>query len=316
MLYARFLRTLPTRAANLRLDLDSGHVEKLPIEGNRPGDPPYRLVRVGDALLVGWGAIYRVSIDTLESTHLGDATIFLPAVEADSVWLIEWAGGVIGLGAATYRMVNMDGVETITAPGLDRERAYPSHGIPGGIAHETAIGLTLWYPNDDPVDIPTSSSAFVVDVAGDLIAWCEDLCSALTLTNTQGQSMHVESPDPTKTFSGYGAQFSPGGEFLAAIITDPEAAEQDRTGSVVLVDPTSGEATVIAEDLGPPHPLYVAWSSDGLELFFTSYSYSRSETLVGWYRLTDGHLEVVTLPFGGVLSFVVLDRDEAALLTR
>jgi hypothetical protein len=38
---------------------------------------------------------------------------------------------------------------------------------------------------------------------------------------------------------------------------------------------------------------------------------SGNETLLGWYRPHDGHLEVATLPFGGALSFLVLEVDDA-----
>ena len=295
------------------VDLDTGVVTRLALPGQRAGDPDYRLLRVGDSLVVGWGVIHAISIDTLEASRLGEATVFIPAVEPDTVWLIDYPGGRIRQGPPTYRQVGLDGSELASAPGLGPEQAYPAHGIPGGIVHEIAgSGIALWYPDADPVRLPGSGPGFVADVSGDLIAWCLDEgrgCD-LRLTELGGADRAVPSPDSDRSFQARSARFSPDGRMLAAIIGDPGPIGLDSKAAVVVIDVSSGEATVITEYI-LPRPEYLAWSVDGRHLFFSSYSYGGTETLLGWYRPADGHLEVVVSPLRGTLSFVVLDRGEA-----
>jgi hypothetical protein len=291
----------------IALDLDDLSLARRPLDGQRAGDPDHRLARVGDSLVVGWGSVHRLLIDTLEGNPIGQATVFIPAAEADAVWLIDYPGGRIGQGTPGYRLVGLDGHEIVSAPGIDPSLGFPAKAIPGGIVHETPSGITLWFPDAEPVRIPAPNPGFVVDVSGGVIAWCEDLCT-LTLTEIDGGQTLVPSPDPARRFIS--ARFSPDGRLLAAVVADPGPIDPDSGGAVALVDVASGEATLLTEPL-LPRPSYLGWSPDGRHLFFSSYSYGLTETVVGWYRPADGHLEVVTLPFGGALSFVVLDRDEA-----
>lgn len=297
-------------AGIISLDLDDGRVERRPLDGQRAGDPNYRLLRVGNSLVVGWGEIHALPVDTLEGGLLGRATIFIPAVELDTVWLIDYPGGRIGQGTPTYRQVRLDGDEIVSAAGLDPAMVYPAHGIPGGIVHETDSGITIWYPDAETVRIPGSGPGFVADVSDDLIAWCEGECT-LHLTEIGGGDTVVPSPGPDRSFEPRSARFSPDGRLLAVVIGDPGPIGPDSTGAIAVIDVASGEATVVT---GPllPRPSYIGWSPDGRHLFFSSYSYGQSEMLIGWYRVTDGHLEIVTPPIGGALSFVILDRDEAS----
>ncbi|MGH9894954.1 MAG: hypothetical protein ACREA0_23825, partial [bacterium] len=157
--------------------------------------------------------------------------------------------------------------------------------------------------------VPGADTGFVADVHGSLVAWCDGEC-ALHLTQVGAEDIVVPSPDETRTFDPRSARFSPDGRLLAAIVTPPGPLGANSRAAIAVVDVDSGEATLISEPL-LPRPSYLAWSDDGQSLFFSSWSYQQPETLLGWYRPADGHIEVTTLPFGGALSFVVLEPDDA-----
>lgn len=80
------------------VDLDRGVVGRRVVEGERPGDQPFRLTHTGDHLVVGWGEIWAAPLDGGPSRKIDDATIYLPAAEPGEVWTLTWAGGRIGQG--------------------------------------------------------------------------------------------------------------------------------------------------------------------------------------------------------------------------
>lgn len=67
------------------VDLDGRVGSRSVIEGQRAGDQPYRLTRVDGHFVVGWGTIYVADIATRVSAHLGEATIYVPAVGNSSI---------------------------------------------------------------------------------------------------------------------------------------------------------------------------------------------------------------------------------------
>jgi hypothetical protein len=295
------------------VDLDTGDVVRRGIDGQRPGASEHRLTRVGNSLVVGWGRIHAVSIETLDSVMLGEATVFVPAVEPDTVWLVDYPGGRIGQGTPTFRHIRLNGDEISSAEGVPPEQGFAVRGVPGGLVLEGDLGLTLWYPSGEVAPIPGTSRAFVGDTSGDQIAWCEAGCAELRIGEIGGADISIPAPAETSNFDARSARFSPDGRLLAAIVGDAATAGTGSHGSLVMVDVVTGAATLITERL-LPRPSYIAWSQDGRHLFFSSNSYGEPETLLGWYRPADGHLEVITFPYGGMLSFVVLTSDEAAAL--
>ena len=189
------------------VDLDSGVSGHRVLEGQRPGDPDYRLERVDDHLVVGWGTIFALPLDTLEGRELGQATVFIPAVEPGMVWMIDYPGGE---GTPVYRQVTLDGIEIVSAPGLPVGMGTAAHGIPGGIVHEVFdSGIALWYPDSDLVRIPGSRTGFVSDVSTVSIVWCEGTCvESLRLTDVDGEDRVVFPPNGGQFFQAP-ARFSP-----------------------------------------------------------------------------------------------------------
>lgn len=293
------------------VDLDEGVAARRTVAGQRPGDQPYRLWRTEDTLIVGWSEIHAVSLPTAQSRLLGEATIFVPAAEPGHVWLIDYADGRVGQGAATYRLVNLDGEVQAESPGVDRPSHFPARGVLGGLAMETEDGVAIWDTEAEKIVARFGKgNGFVSDTAGRTLVWCEDNCARLYVTDLGGDDRSFVPPEGHDVFDARSARLSPDGTLVAAIVADDGPRHDESTGSVVILEPESGEVRSVTRPLQPP-PAYIAWSADGRQLFFSSYSYDASQTNVGRYVPDDGRVQLTTLPVGGALSFIPLDRDEA-----
>lgn len=275
------------------------------LEGHGGGDPPYRIARSGDSIVVGWSSIHATDIHTGTSTELGSATIFVPAAEPDRVWLIRWAGAM-GRGSVTAWQVDTAG-RSITEPTtIDFEPpVFPVTGIPGGLAVETGEGIRLWYPDgSDSVDLGPGS---VLTAAGNQLAYCAAPClevRVINLSTGESQSVYSDQSYATFNFGGPSARFSPGGEYLA--VTTNRA--------VVVFNTVVGATTTVTNQPGgsaDPYE-YVAWAPDGDQLFAATYSYGQTHLTLARYDLKSGTVDIARLPFGGTIDFLVLDRSEAS----
>ena len=295
------------------VDLDHRIAVRRPIDGERAGDQPYRLTRVGNALVVGWGDVYAAPLDGGPSKLLGHATYYVPAADAGAVWLIDYSGGAIGQGTSTFREVDRAGRVLVETPGPDVSLGYPAIGIPGGIAFETEQGVALWNAASGQVTATLGSvprlPTFVSDSHGDLLAWCETTCDLFHITRLAPSGpvdLPILPPHQT-TFDARAARFSPDGGLLATT----------GGGWITLVDTATGaprnsfRTQAVAPSGLPP---YLEWSSDGKRLFFTAYSYVENTTTVGEYVLATGETHVTTLPFGGALQGTALSHHDARAL--
>jgi hypothetical protein len=278
------------------------------VDGQRAGDEPYSMVRVGDSLVVGWSEIFAVDIATRAATSLGFATIYVPAAEPDRVWMIDWPGGRIGADTPQVWQVSLAG-EQLTEPVELDAAGFPAFGIPGGLVLESAQGLVSWDATTGGTDLLSDGGrGLVLDVMGEEIAWCNTRCTELHVTDlaTSVTESHPV-PEGWTTFRvGSGSfqvpsTFSPDGERLAAIV---ENIDGDETGLWVLNRQTGevqvrGGAGKVVD--------YLAWSPDSQQLFATSWSYGQSRTVVWRYDVASSDLQAAILPFGGGLAPVVID---------
>lgn len=292
----------------LAIDPDRRLAARSVVDGQRAGDEPYSMIRVGDSLVVGWSEIFAVDIATREATSLGRATIFVPAAEPDRVWLIDWPGGSIGSGTPEVWQVTVDG-EQVTQPTALEIDGFPAFGIPGGLAIEHDQGLVLWdAESGEALVIEGEGRARVMDVHGREVVWCTENCTAVRVTDI--------STLETETYSGpfslgparfrAPAAVSPDGRTLAAI------AESEQGDDTVLwiLDRDRDEIWTGHGDVG--YVDYLAWAPDGTQLFATSWSYGETRTTVWRYDVGSGGLQAVILPFGGGLAPVVVDAADTA----
>ena len=292
----------------LAIDPDKRLAARSVVEGQRAGDEPYSMVRVGDSLVVGWSEIFAADIATREPTSLGLATIFVPAAERDRVWLIDWPGGAIGSGTPEVWQVTVTG-ERITEPATLDVGGFPSFGIPGGLAIQHDQGLTLWNAETGETSgLEGAGYGRVVDVTANEILWCSGDCTELKLTNLATlETQDFPVPEGFQTFrfgSRARSAFSPDGLTLAVIVksgVQPETA-------IWILDRRTGDARVVSGVGGVVD--YLAWAPDGSQLFATSWPHG-FRTITWRYDLALGQLQAAVLPFGGGLAPVVIDAANA-----
>lgn len=238
------------------LDLDTGTTMHRTIEGHRSGDQPYRLWWTGARLVVGWGSVWSATIDEGPSTKLGDATIFVPALSADSVWLVDYPGGSTGSGAPTLRRVGIDGV-VLEDLGTLPSGALPVREVAGGIAYEVADGIEV---RDQDGVVSRRFDGRIGDANDSLLAWCRRSCQTIELLDTSTETSYtIEPRDPGFAVNGEAMRFSPDGRLLA-VQTGPE---------IVLIDTASGSISSVVEHALPDSG-WLDWAVDGTQLFYAS----------------------------------------------
>jgi hypothetical protein len=283
-------------------DPDRRLVARSLVEGQRPGDEPYSMIRAGDSLVVGWGEPHAFDISSREAMSLGVATVFVPAAEPNRVWLIDY-GNRIGDHTPRVWQVDVASGETVSDP-VEVTGGYPEIGIPGGLAIQTDTGLKLWFADtQQTVALDSDDASMALDVFGDHLVWCSGYCTELRVADTSTLATEFY-PAPSGHDRFLSGRFSPSGRHLAVLVGGLDVYEGE---ALWLLDRETGDITVIGDP--DSHVEFVAWSPDGGQVFATS---SGSRITVVWrYHLANQVLTAVVLPFWGALRPVVVDASVA-----
>jgi hypothetical protein len=298
----------------LAVHLDSGARRRVPLPGQRAGDQPFRLWRMGREVVVGWGEVHAVTPADGASRHLGSATIFLPAAEPDRLWLIDHSGGAVGSGAATWTLIDASGeqLHRVEMPltGLD-----PVRGLPGGLAVRTPSGGLARYAVEtrDLTDIP--GAAWIGDVSADFYAWCRtDTCPApLSVSDASGEPYAGLGPSGEE-FSPGAVWLSPDGSHLAAWVRVSVGDGVDLRLRVY--DVTTGQ--VRADEQTVLGNIYGQWSEDGKQFFFRFHASGGADAPSVLGRWAGGEsveqVNVRELGLDGVYGFVALPEAAVGVL--
>ncbi len=285
------------------IDLNDGIPYRTVIPGGSPGDQPYRLTLVDGRLVVGWGGIYSYDLTTGTTDHLAQSTIYVPAAEQDRVWMVDY-GGRIGSNPPDVWQVSASG-EALTEKKRIEIDGFPSHGVPGGLAVSTDGGIQLWdLETAEVIQTLGDARGIVGDVRSDgLIAWCESPCTSVNLTEVMGNQTGFSHPTGRAQFDPDGLRFSNDWRFVAA----------PAPGELVVYDMASRAVDVIPlfED---EENYFLEWAPSGPFLFASTYSYGERAMSIAYVNVLTGESEVVDLPFGGTLDFVVIPTEQAQTL--
>ncbi|MBW3621013.1 MAG: hypothetical protein KY461_12265 [Actinobacteria bacterium] len=247
----------------LALDLDTGTTERIELPGQRAGDQPYRLWRLGDRVVVGWGEILAVAPGTdAEPRTLGQATVFLPAADPEQLWLVDHAGPVDG-SASTWTLIDAEGrvvASTDSVPGYE-----PLRGIPGGLALRDEAGRVWRYDLEEDVVVEASAEGtpgWIGDVTREHVAWCtEDPCRSITISSAA--ATQAASVGDGARFSEDHVWLSPDGAWLAAVVAIDVGGGTDRR--LRIYDVASGG--VLADAQLPLGTAYGTWDVGGKQFF-------------------------------------------------
>jgi hypothetical protein len=285
---------------------DPAGSEAVQVEGQRPGDQPYRLTVVDGRLIVGWGEIYAVDVRSGESALVGKATAYVPAAEPERLWMIDYSGGRIGEGTLRAWQVSTSG-DALISPVEIKTDGVPEMGVPSGLAIETESGISLWDATLGEVGDPLGPSAgFVSDVtmwSGSALAWCEDLCGRLHITEMpSGADQVVIHPDGEEIrFIARSARFSADGRYLAA---------PTKNGDVVVHDRDTGRSHV-AFRLPASNSATVDWVQSGHVLFASTILENGVTSRIAHHRIEGGLTETVDVSVTVGQTFVVVNEEEA-----
>jgi hypothetical protein len=286
----------------IAIDPDRRLGSRLLLAGQRPGDEPYSMVRVGDHLVVGWGEPHAVEISTLESTSLGQALIFLPGPEDDRVWMIQdpW-------DTPTVWQVGLDG-QTLTEPTGTPAGMEPRIGVTGGLALTAEDGVVLWdSASGESREVKGTGHGIPLDSTSSRLLWCSDPCTELTLTDTETLESETFQPPTGYVRFEHGRDsrhLTEDGDHLAVVV---ESADGGR--ALWVHDVESGESAVLAD---PETSVYhVTWSPKEDQVFASSYSYGERSTTIWRYDVASGELTSVTIPVSGSLTLAVVDSQHS-----
>ena len=232
------------------------------VEGQRPGDQPYRLELVDGHLIVGWAEIYAADLLSGDSSPIGDATIYVPASESDRVWLVDYPSGRIGPETPIAWQASVAG-NTLSPRMTLPLTEPPAIGVPGGLAVETDSGISIVQSPDLVIELVDTGPAFISDVSAvgePVLAWCDEQCESFHISEIASgeDTMFGEMTGGDRFMNGgdrfesRAARFSPNGRYVAAPSTD---------GDVVIYD-REEDGLSVAFGI-PASPMTVEWSADG-----------------------------------------------------
>jgi hypothetical protein len=234
-----------------------------------PGDPPYRIVRRGDKLVL-W-SYQTLTLDPSSATAqpsvlVRDSWIFIPSAAHDRIWIgiLDPTSPETERRLAAVREVAVDGQVTV-ADVRPPEGRWPVAATTSALAFQSEGSgpgrLELWDPRTGkvvrrlPGDYPVASH-------GDVLAWCRQSCARLQVTNVAtGKQVQVRPPAGATGFAPEKGVFSPDGKLLAVPVrTGP-------TWQLALVDVGGGTATRITGAAVQQDYVFVDWSASGETVF-------------------------------------------------
>lgn len=277
------------------LDVDSGRRAAFRLPGQRPGDQPFRLLRMGGWLVYGWGTIWAAAPGSdLPVRQLGNATIFVPAAQPDQLWLIDYPGGRLGQGTPTWTLVDNAGQELHQAEGEDG--MYAVRGVPGGLAvrDENATLRRYDVTAGELEDYLGDRDAQIGDVTVDRVVWCERDCERLRIADGEGREVGLIDGPQVDSFDPNAMWLSSGGDQLAVHTRVRESSGTNLELRIydLNADQLSAKATVPLGDVNG------AWTLDGRQFFYRTMPGASAPArlkVLGRYSVDTGTFEHVPL---------------------
>jgi hypothetical protein len=234
-----------------------------------PGDPPYRIVRRGNTLVL-W-SYQTLTLDPSSTgaqprTLVRDSWIFIPSAAPDRVWvgILDPNSPETERRLAAVREVTVDGRVTVRDVRPPQGR-WPLAATSSGLVFESGGQLEVWDPLSGRV-VRRLPGEFPVASHGDWLAWCRHRCERLHVTDVAtGHEVVVRPPGDASGLAPYQGVFSPDGKLLAVPVrtgSRPEAA----TWQLALVDVGAATATRI-KGAAVPDTVFVDWSASGEAVF-------------------------------------------------
>lgn len=266
-------------------DLTTGHLSQHQLPGIAGCDCQPYLIEAGKQLVyVGSGGTTAIPADlTGKPRVLGTTPFFAPAAVPGHVWLIRFAGGMLGQAPVRAWPVPVIGGppgEAVTLPpGAGDVIRGTDAGLLLSVRHGRGFGLALWAPGSAPANLPHSraSGPRGFDATSLLVAYgtgCEPFgpCKMLRVFNVVTGSL-ASFPAPAGTAgwvpNGFDlvSAISPGNQMIAAYAaTRPQRKGRARLYAIRLTSPRR-RATPVPSSAAPLFAR-TAWSVKGSWLLY------------------------------------------------
>lgn len=263
------------------VDLDAGTTRTVPIPQLALGDSPFRIERSGSRLVFRGSTSRSTGSDIATFTldleledpprNIGESWYFVPSATDGRVWLaiLDPESPSTERALKAVREVTVDDGTTVTDAALPEGRWSTVVGaVTNGVVFQGGQGedgLQVWDPLAREV-VMSLPGPFAADTHETLIAWCDQSCEEMHITDVATRNDVIVQPGEGFAFEEtyYGA-FSPDGSLLAI----PVVSEGGRT-QVALVDVAQGTARVIKGSERDEYYGSIAWSSTGEWVFFNA----------------------------------------------
>jgi len=215
------------------VDVRAGSVRHRRLPQLSPGDPPHRIVRRGDKLVL-W-SYQTLTLDPSSAAAqpkmlVRDSWIFIPSAAPDRIWvgILDPNSPETERRLKAVREVAVDGRVTVgdvrppegrwPVAATSSALAFQSHGSGQG-----GDQLELWNPLTGEI-LRRLPGEFPVASHGDLLAWCRQSCARLQVTNVAtGKQVQVRPPAGATAFAPYQGVFSPDGKLIAVPVRSDSA---------------------------------------------------------------------------------------------
>jgi hypothetical protein len=175
------------------------------------------------------------------------------------------------------------------------EGRWPVAAVSSGLVFSLPDGrLQVWDPRSGEL-VRSLPSGFPVASFGDLLAWCDEPCRTLHITNVvTGLDDVVDAPG-AYAFDQLRGAFSPDGRTIGLpVLTDRHPASS--RSELALVSVETGAATVV-EGTEVHGYVFVDWSPSGETVFITGGDRFENRTIMA-YRLGDDRAKELPVTVG------------------
>lgn len=236
-----------------------------------PGDPPHKIVAIGDRLAMWSYDVTTVPISDPSAPAealVRDGWIFIPAADPDRIWVgfLDPESPATERGLGELREIDSSG-DVITRGVESPYGAWPYAEVGGGLLFQ-GHRPTLWDP-----DSGQTLRSWEWDEIGDMGPVSDSLLASsfcrsgdMVLTDVEaGDQRRFEAPEGL-AFIAWAATFSPDGATLAVPIWNAGCG-QDADKELALLDVETGDIELIPGSRVPAGYVFTAWSRDGDEVF-------------------------------------------------
>lgn len=254
----------PSAPTIVSVDIETG--EALPVEVDfAPGDAQIPLAVVGaDLVYLGPGGVFAIPLGLDSAPRaLGEAAYFVPARQADHVWLAHFAestttDGVLGR-LQEVRVNDRSVIREVTLP--EGQFSNLLGEASNGLVFEGNGGIKVWTPSTQQTVLELDD-AFPLALNSSLIAWCQPTgCpeSVMVTSVASNETLSLDAPSGYQFTAESGSALSPDGRYLVTTVTDDSG-----TRRLAIFDLVAQSMEVLPVDLGDG-PL--TWSPDSARLF-------------------------------------------------